>query len=1101
VRHEIIGILALSIPSNRREIVGKRLVVRLLGGVEIARGKTRVKGFESKKAVALFCYLALDPREHSRDALAAVFWGDLPDAAAKKNLRDVLSTLQRVVKPYLLITRESVAFNSASPHWIDVVEFERQIADSRSLSADSPSPPAISHLLSAISHYRSDFMEGFVVRDAQPFEEWMLARRERLKELAAHAFQELSAQHLARGNLAEAEESARGLLRLQPWQELAHRQLMLLLALRGDRAGALAQYETLRRVLADELEVAPLEETTALSRRIATGELAELVAPSASEQIARVAVSPLVGRERELSQLQDAWRAAMQGKPQIVLIEGEAGIGKTRLAQEFMDWAAAQQSAVASAQSYLAEQGLAFRTVTRWLRSESVRATLPLLEDVWLTRLAWLLPEILAKRPTLPAPPPIADPAARELFFQALARACLIAKRALVLFCDDLHWCDSSTLDWIEYLLRFDARARLLVVATARSEELAVDDNLQSRLTRLCGQGLLSLRVTPQRLSRDETATLAGCLTPEPAALGKMESLYSETEGNPLFIVESVRAGFLQQTAPMLPTTVQAVIESRLRQLSAPARQLAMLAATIGRDFAYDVLAQASGESDRKVLKGLDELCRRGILREQGAANYDFSHAKIREVAYAQIGAARRRVLHRRVAQVLEQVYRDDFDRVGGLVAEQYERAHMPKEATLYYSCAAAGAQRLFANRAAESLLTHALTQLKTLPETRERAEHELDLQNRLGLVLTIIEGLSSPAAFTAFERARALAERLGDARALFQALAGSLDFYPTRLGLVPACQVGERLVAIARDLQDERLQMQARVDAARMLFWRGDFYEAEDHLDQAQVSEGKACGEGGLLRRVEPEAFYLSYKGLIECLRGFPDRGLKRVEQSIALCHRRALLYGERFAISFLTYALFLRGEWPALQNQTEQQVAFCREHHMPHWIPGGISLGGYALVQQGRLAEGIAQIQEGIRYQRELGNQLGISHMLGLLADAYGRSGRFEEGLALVAAAEQLALTRSEGYALAELYRLNGELLLRQSPQNQNAAEALFQRALEIAQQQGARWFELRAATSVARLLPTDQARARLAEICAGFTEGFDTTAWREAQVVLTA
>ena len=246
---------------------GGPLRLTLLGGLQITRGpagdEAPVRGFVSAKAQALLCYLAVTGRPHFREALAGLLWGEMPDEDARANLRQALANLRRLVGPHLTISRETVAFDRASPYWLDVERFEAHLHEAAATAAG-----AAGRLRAAVELYGGDFLEGFAVRDAPAFEEWLAAQRERLRHGALQALHELAVYHTDRADYAVAATDLRRLLELDPWREDAHRQLMLLLARGGQRDAALAQYETCRRLLLDELGLEPSAETRALAEQI-----------------------------------------------------------------------------------------------------------------------------------------------------------------------------------------------------------------------------------------------------------------------------------------------------------------------------------------------------------------------------------------------------------------------------------------------------------------------------------------------------------------------------------------------------------------------------------------------------------------------------------------------------------------------------------------------------------------------------------------------------------------------------------------------------------------------------------------------------------------
>lgn len=296
------------------------LGIRLFGGLQISQNNVPLSGFVSNKVPALLVYLAVTGRTHQRDTLATLLWGEMSDADAKNNLRQALANLKKLVEPYLFITRDSVAFDSTAPHFLDTAQFEQAIQQSRNQDPDKRLDP----LQQVATLYQGDFLAGFFVREAPDFEEWQLGQRVRYRELALHTLHTLVEHYLAHGHYGRTIDLATRLLTLDAWREETHRQLMLALVRSGQRSAALVQYENCRRLLNHELGVEPSPETTALYQRIQA-------AQNAPRHNLLPATAPLVGRERELSQLAHRLLAAT---PRLITLTGPGGIGKTRLAQE-----------------------------------------------------------------------------------------------------------------------------------------------------------------------------------------------------------------------------------------------------------------------------------------------------------------------------------------------------------------------------------------------------------------------------------------------------------------------------------------------------------------------------------------------------------------------------------------------------------------------------------------------------------------------------------------------------------------------------------------------------------------------------------------------
>jgi tetratricopeptide (TPR) repeat protein len=556
--------------------------------------------------------------------------------------------------------------------------------------------------------------------------------------------------------------------------------------------------------------------------------------PAGAEQSARLGGPPLVGRAAEWSRLVELWRGIEEGRAHLVLITGEPGIGKTRLVEEFRSWGVRRGAVAAEARSYAAEGAVAYGAVVAWLRSEELSPRLRRLDRPGMTELARLLPDLLTTVPGLAHPDPLPADDQRRRVFDAVARVLCAPGLPLLLVADDLQWCDRETLQFLHYLLRTAGDAHLLVVGTARREETDRRHPLNDLLV-----GLRALdrctEIELGRLSPAETATVAEWMAGHPVADPEAKRLYGETEGNPLFVVEALRAGWERDTPAdqWISPRVQAAIETRLTQLATPVRSLVDLAAAIGREFTTDVLADASGVDEETLVQALDDLWRRRIIREQGPAGYDFSHDKIREAAYRSLSPARRRQAHARVARALEGRHAPEPGPIAGQIAAHLEQAGAIPEAVTWYERAAAEAQRLHSNVEAIRLLERALELLHALPETAERHERELVILAAMPPSLGWVEGWASERLATVHQRSLDLAGVLGTELSplLLRSMAiASLS----RRDFVTACERGEQLRARGVRDADDMLLVEAGYVLGIAAFWQGEFEAARGHFQAA---------------------------------------------------------------------------------------------------------------------------------------------------------------------------------------------------------------------------------------------------------------------------
>jgi len=675
------------------------LQIDLLGDFRLLYGDELVTSVNTPRLQSLLTYLLLHRQApQSRQHIAFHFWPDSSEKQAHTNLRKLLFKLRAALPDaalFLLQDHLTVQWSPDAAYVLDVAELQTTLA--RCLHADGkPTPNANPTDLTRVANlYQGELLPSC-------HDDWLLPLRQQLHRAVMQALEQLIDLSEHQREYRAGIRYAQRLLSLDPLHETGYRRLMQLHALNGDRTAALHNYHTCATILQRELGVAPDEETRTLYEQL----LKQPDQPREAQATVTPSATPLVGRQTEWAVLLAAWRRAQRGNAHFVSVAGEAGMGKSRLAEELVNWVRTQGGGVAQSRAYEAEGGLVYTPVVEWLRSPRLQPLLAKLDKPWLSEVARLLPELLAAHPGLPQPGLLTEAWERQRFFEALARAVLLDKGPLLLVIDDLQWCDGETVAWLRYLLRYAPQARLLIVGTWRNE--VVDDRhplsvLLRDLHR--ANQITTLELTP--LSSAEAIELVQHVAEQTLDPDKAQQLAEATEGHPLFIVETVRTGDWRRAThnqstilslhdsvaslQALPPKIKATIQARLNQLSEPARDLAGLAATIGRQFSFAVLQRTGTVDEDTLVHALDELWQRRIIREQGADAYDFSHDKIREVAYQGLSQVRRRLLHRRVAAALEQVYAQNLEPVLGQLAVHYEIAQLPAQA---FSCWVRTAQR-----------------------------------------------------------------------------------------------------------------------------------------------------------------------------------------------------------------------------------------------------------------------------------------------------------------------------------------------------------------------------------------------------------------------
>ena len=1090
------------------------LHIRLLGDFSLLYSDQQVTSLNTMRLQSLLAYLVLhhDVPQH-RQHLAFLFWPDTTEAQARNNLRQLLHQLRQALpafEQFLHVDTSMLHWRLDTPFSLDVAEFEQALtlADAATRRNDQRALQAA--LEQADGLYRGELLPGC-------YDEWILPERGRLRQRHLQALEQLLRLFEGQGDTVTAIRYAQRLIGLDPLSEDLYRRLMRLYALNNDRASALRVYHTWAATLQRELGVEPDPVT-----REAYERLLHLEAPDArvrERQPAFTAPPTLIGRKPEWEDLQAAWHRATDREPHFVLVTGEAGIGKSRLAEEFLLWASQQGVVTAKTRSYAAEGQLSLAPVTDWLRSDGLRSHLGQLDMVWLTEVARLLPELLAERPDLPRYESVTEYGQRQRFFEALARAILAASQPLLLLIDDLQWCDQETLEWLHFLLRFDPMARLLVVGCARAEELPPHHPLLTLLLHLrTTTGVTEIALQP--LDAAETAKLAMQMAKREFDTASVMHLYHETGGYPLFVVEIVRAGLeralasapetdrlRRQTPPddaqTLPPRVHAVLVSRLLQLSAPSHEFVELAATIGRAFTFDLLITAGNADADSAVRALDELWHKRIVREHGANSYDFTHDKLCEVAYAEISAPQRRMLHRRVAQALEAMPASDLDLVSGQIASHYERAGMIEQALPYYQRAAAVARRVYANEDAISLLSRSLELLELLPAGANRDKQELSLQLALAPIYRVTKGWATPELERVLDRALALCDRVGDDAQRAQTLYGLQSVYVVQARLERVQMVSDELYTLyQRSLGSapppvaDMMLVGARLHLGRITEANAQFAEMiaaynPDQLLSYQESQGWDFAAHA--RVWQAHALW--------CL-GYPQQAQERVLDAVKLVQDRDQPFNQALVSAYLALLQQLRADEAVARKHAEEALTLTSKYQAPYYRAWAAILVSYALALEQPDEERIGHLRESITDFKAASARLRLPYYLSLLAQVCGKAGRAEEGLAFIDEALAEARAHNERWWNAELHRLRGELLLAHGA-DASDVEAAFLRAIEIARSQQARSLELRATMSLARLWSAqhraDDARQWLRDLYAWFTEGFETPDLQAARLLL--
>lgn len=697
--------------------------VSLLGPPRVERAGALVP-FDTRKALALLAHLALSDRPRPRDALADLLWPSTDPEHARGALRRTLSTLRTAVGAESVeSTRDHILLVKGSGLVVDVDRF-------RALRASGD-------LDGAATTFSGELLEGFAVRDAPEFEDWVRIEADALNRELASTLADLAASREQAGDPRGALPVVRRWLGLDPLHEPAHRALIRLYASTGDRAGALSQYRECVRTLSRELGVPPLAETTALYDAVNRGSFNTVPrSPVPAGPPAVPARPPFVGRSDQLESLLTAY-GGLGPDGRLAVVEGEPGIGKTRLTEELVSALGARGGRSLVLRAHEDEAGLAYAPLVEALRVQARAGTswLEHVADASVAQAARLLPELGAGLPVEREAGDLEGPGAETRFLAGLwdvVAAAVTGDADGTVVVDDVQWADDATLALLSYGLRRLAGRPVLVVVTWRTPFDHPVRRTAAEVARTGGGVVCRLG----RLGRDTVTELVAATRPDEVTGDLASRLWEKTEGVPLLLVEYLRALGPDSEDMTLPDGVRDVLRARLGPVSETGRQILSAAAATGRAFDADTVRAVSGRTDEETVTALEELVRRGLVRE-GPDAYDFSHEQLRTLVYDDTSLARRRLLHARAAEVPGTPW--------GAVARHLHLAGRDAEAAAAHWRAAEQARAVYANAEA---LDHLLRAAALGYPERTRVQTAVaDLRTVLGDYSGALQSLEEAAA------------------------------------------------------------------------------------------------------------------------------------------------------------------------------------------------------------------------------------------------------------------------------------------------------------------------------------------------------------------
>jgi class 3 adenylate cyclase/tetratricopeptide (TPR) repeat protein len=842
-------------------------------------------------------------------------------------------------------------------------------------------------------------------------------------------------------------------------------------------------------------------------------------------------LSPLVGREQELALLLDRWRRAKAGEGQVVLLSGEPGIGKSRIV-----WAL-RERASGEIRVSLRYHGSPYHTNTTlfpiidqlerasgFARGDTPEARLAKLEAVLGKAVtdSGLAVALIAEHLAIPMgdrSPALelsAEQKKAQTFRALLAQIeGLATQQPILITTEDAHWFDPTSLELLDLIVDRIERLPVLLVVTFRPEFTP----------RWTGRPHVTL-LTFNRLSRGEGAALVGHLAhgkPLPAEV--QTHILAKTEGVPLFVEELTKAvlesGLLRDAGELyefagdhealaIPSTLQDSLMARLDR-PASVKHVAQVAAVIGREFSLDLLMTVAGLGEEELQAALDQLVASALVFRRGAppeVTYCFKHSLIQDAAYQSLLKSRRQQLHAQIALALEERFLKVVETEPELLARHHTEAGSAVSAVRYWLRAAQLASQRSAHRETIAHCQKGLALIAQFPDTPERDRLELEFRLVLGPAMMVVKGFAVREVEEAYTRARELCRTVGRPPQIFAVLYGLWQNQLLKGELGGALKLATEMLALAGEQSDTALLLQGHHANWTTFYFLAEFrsslehakkgieiYDIHEHRNHAFMFGGH--DPGVCCRGIAAEDLVFL---------GYPDQALQSATDAVSLARELSHPFSELLALLFLAQMHFERREIGATRQDAEAVARLCAGHDIaPQYAAQAKVYGGWALARAGAISEGIEHVSHGIKGYRATGMVPGASRLFALLADACLHAGQRDKGLAAVVDGLACAEDSGERIWIPELLCLKGQLLLLTSAQDTSGAQSCFERALDTARGLGAKFLELRAATSLARVWAEQgerqSARDLLAPIYGWFTEGFDTPDLLEAKLLLDA
>jgi DNA-binding winged helix-turn-helix (wHTH) protein/predicted ATPase len=835
------------------------------------------------------------------------------------------------------------------------------------------------------------------------------------------------------------------------------------------------------------------------------------------------ALTPLVGRELEIALLRDHLGRVSQGTGGVVLIDGNAGIGKTRLVSELAAEAARTGVLALTGNCYDRADSMPFVPFVEMLDEVLRRTPNPRTLRAMLGRdapeLSRLLPQLHRLFPDVPAQMELTPPQSQRMLFRAVGDlfACMASERPILLLLEDLQWADQGSLDLTSYLAREVQNNPILILGTYRGDEAESEGPVLQALLELVRLGPAA-HLSLSGLSREAVAEMARSLSGRELSSASVTLLYKTTDGNPFFVVELIRYAAMRdrgrsdnfdvvEDSPRfeLPHSLRMVVERRLKRIGAETRNTLAVAAVIGRSFEYCLL-EAAVRCDRDSLVAqLNEAEKAGLLtstQRYHDVQFRFVHELLRQAVVNKLTALHRRRLHLQIGQAIEQLYEDTLEEWTDDLAHHFWNAGAAADAakTVHYlESAGQKAVQSSANSVAISHFRKALQLVAASPSSPQRDALELTLQIALATPLIATTGHGSIEVEAVYSRACELRDGTAQTPELFQILMALQIFYLARANYRTSEAMAGQALEIAEKLGDANLLMDSHRAVATVALVMGQHARGFEHLECALGSyDGRQHSAAADIYGHDPAVGCGALAALAIWLLGFPEKAARLSEEALARAHNRSHPHSTAIAMELGAWLEQLGHNVNKAFECADRTVQFASEYDLIYWRTRASILRGWARAKRGDFSGGIDEIRRGLKTYEEIGIEHLRPFSLVLLAEAYGEAAEIVTSLDLLAEARTIVEATGERFLEPELYRLKGEMTLRladarSSIDFEDQALESFHRAIMIARDQGTKSLELRATISLACLLRDSDRRPEaysvLSAIYNWFTEGFET------------